>query len=94
MSTTVIRSVKAPSPRQTDLEVLDRDGGPTPARGGFLARAVSLHLAGRRDEALQQLQRALAGNEASPEVYRAMGHIQFELEDFRRPKRAIAHWCA
>src|SRR5215469_1692292 len=50
--------------------------------GGFLARAVALHLAGKRDEALEQLRRAIAANEANPEIYRAMGHIQFELNDY------------
>ena len=47
-----------------------------------LARAVSLHLAGRPDEALKHLQRA-AATEGSPEIYRAMGHIQFELGEFQ-----------
>ena len=88
MSTTVIRSVKVPSPRQSELEVMDKDGGPAPAKGGFLARAVALHLAGRREEALQQLQRAIAANEASPELYRAMGHIQFELGAFQDAARS------
>jgi hypothetical protein len=32
-------------------------------------------LAGKRDEALEQLRRAIAANEASAEIYRAMGHI-------------------
>src|SRR5579883_938585 len=81
MSTTVIRSVKLPSPRQTELEVLEKDGGAN-NRAGFLARAVALHLAGKREEALKQLQRAVASNESSPEIYRAMGHIQFEQGNF------------
>src|SRR5690242_14832573 len=49
---------------------------------GHLARAVTLHLAGKREEALKQLQGAVTGGQASAEVYRAMGHIQFELGDF------------
>ena len=55
---------------------------------GFLARAVALHLAGKRDEALKQLQRAIAANEASPEIYRAMGHIQFELGDHKEAAKS------
>src|SRR5262252_4462337 len=51
--------------------------------GDHLARAVALHLAGKRDDALQQLERAIAANEGSPEIYRAMGHIQFEMADYR-----------
>jgi protein O-GlcNAc transferase len=49
---------------------------------GYLARAVALHLSGKRDEALEQLRRAVAANEATPEVYRAMGHVLFELNDY------------
>jgi Flp pilus assembly protein TadD len=49
---------------------------------GCLARAVTLHLAGKREEALKQLQRTVDVGEASPEIYRAMGHIQFELDAF------------
>jgi 6-phosphogluconolactonase (cycloisomerase 2 family) len=52
-----------------------------PDTAGALARAVALHLAGKRDEALDQLQRAASG-QPSAEVYRAMGHIQFELGRF------------
>src|ERR1017187_1543054 len=51
-------------------------------RPGTLARAVALHLAGKREEALEQLQRAMAGGQASAEIYRAMGHIEFELGRF------------
>src|SRR4051794_27480348 len=55
---------------------------PEPANGAYLARAVALHLAGKREDALKQLQRAISANEASPEIYRAMGHIQFEMGDY------------
>ena len=43
---------------------------------------MTLHLAGKREDALRQLQRAIAANEASAEIYRAMGHIHFELGAF------------
>jgi tetratricopeptide (TPR) repeat protein len=49
---------------------------------GHLARAVALHLSGKREEAVEQLRRAVAGKEATPEIYRAMGHILFEMEEY------------
>ena len=47
-----------------------------------LAKAVSLHLEGKRKEALQELKGAIAGGNESAEVYSAIGHIQFELEQY------------
>ena len=55
---------------------------------GHLARAVALHLAGKREEAVKQLQSASASGKAPAEVYRAMGHIQFELEDFQQAEKS------
>ena len=73
MSTTAVKSVPiAVASRQADAGKPD-----------YLARAVALHLAGKREEALKQFQRAIAANEASPEIYRAMGHIQFEMGDYK-----------
>src|SRR5581483_332667 len=73
MSTMAVKTVPIAVARQ-----------PEPAGGGdYLARAVALHLAGKREEALKQLQRATAANAASPEIYRAMGHIQFEMGDHK-----------
>ena len=34
------------------------------------------------------MQRAIAANEASPEIYRAMGHIQFELADYKEAAKS------
>src|SRR5271157_2810027 len=48
----------------------------------YMARAVSLHLDGKPEEALRELQRAIAKGEKSAEIYSAMGHIQFELGQF------------
>lgn len=45
----------------------------------YMARAVSLHLDGKPEEALKELQRAIAKGEKSAEIFSAMGHIQFEL---------------
>jgi Flp pilus assembly protein TadD len=49
---------------------------------------VALHLAGKRDEALKELERAVAGGDASPEMHRAIGHIRFELGDYREAARS------
>src|SRR5450755_4841862 len=79
MSTTAMRT---PAKIQT-LRAHEIDGGEKGAGSqSHLARAVTLHLAGKREEALKQLQRAIAANEVSAEIYRAMGHIQFELNSF------------
>jgi len=84
MTTSAIRTTaKVQALRIPEPEVPDKPPGLTIAGPSYLARAVALHLAGKRDEALKQLQRAIAANEATPEIYRAMGHIQFELGDHR-----------
>src|SRR6476646_5019729 len=73
MSTMAVKSVTiSVAPRQSDS-----------GKGDYLARAVALHLAGNREDALKELHRALAANVASPEIYRAMGHIQFEMGDYQ-----------
>src|SRR4051812_24665038 len=77
-STTAIKTSKVQPLRTPDAQPADKTSGP-----GYLARAVALHLAGNREEALKQLQRAVSTNQASAEIYRAMAHIQFEMGDFR-----------
>src|SRR5271163_4778225 len=47
-----------------------------------LARAVSLHLEGKRKDALKELNTAIENGEETPEVLAAKGHIQFELEQY------------
>src|SRR3984893_4652776 len=47
-----------------------------------LAKSVSLHLEGKRKEALRELNTAIENGEDTPEVFAAKGHIQFELEQF------------
>ena len=47
-----------------------------------LARAVSLHLEGKRREALQELKVAISNGGDSAELFSAIGHIQFELEQY------------
>src|SRR5260370_41200477 len=79
MSSTAMRSpAKVQSLRAHEIDGGEKNAGSqTP-----LARAATLHLAGKREEALKQLQRALAANEASAEIYRAMGHNQFHRGHF------------
>ena len=78
---------KVQSLRAHEIDGGDKTGGSQT----HLARAVALHLAGKREEALKQLQRAIAANEASAEIYRAMGHIQFELGDFDEAGQELPH---
>jgi len=42
-----------------------------------LAKSVSLHLEGKRKEALRELNTAIENGEETPEVFAAKGHIQF-----------------
>ncbi len=47
-----------------------------------LSRAASLHLDGKREEAVRDLVRALDGGERHPALYFALGQLQYELEDY------------
>ncbi|HLJ17653.1 MAG TPA: tetratricopeptide repeat protein, partial [Bryobacteraceae bacterium] len=47
-----------------------------------LAKAVSLHLEGKRKEALTELNTAIEAGDETVEIYSAKGHIQFELEQY------------
>src|SRR5689334_18522776 len=85
MSSTAMRT---PAKVQS-LRAHEIDGGEkTAGSQTHLARAVTLHLAGKREEALRQLQRAIAANEASAEIYRAMGHIHFEFGGFEEAAKS------
>src|SRR5260370_4275662 len=53
-----------------------------PATSQLFARAVSLHLDGRGDEALVELERALRGGEQRAEIYSAIGYIHYERKQF------------
>jgi len=74
--------------RTAHMESPEKSGAGPMSGPGYLARAVALHLAGQREEALKQLQRAVAANEKSAEIYRAMGHIQFELGNFQESAKS------
>ena len=78
MSTAMRTPQKVQSLRTHEIDAGDKTAGSQ----SHLARAVSMHLAGKREDALKQLQRAIAANEGGAEIYRAMGHIQFELEQY------------
>ena len=54
----------------------------TEAASPRLARAVSLHLEGKREEALEQLNSAIHDGQETAEILAAKGHVQFELEKF------------
>src|SRR5260370_10449167 len=84
MTTAMRIPVKVQSLRTPELEAAEKNG----SSHSHLARAVTLHLAGKREEAIKQLQRAIAANEASAEIYRAMGHIQFELGNFEEAAKS------
>src|SRR5580700_9478027 len=81
MSTIASRPFKVPSLRSSQPDGGEKNGIAATS-SGCLARAVTLHLAGKPEEALKQLERAADSGEPSAEIYRAMGHIQFELNAF------------
>ena len=58
------------------------NGAANGGAGNALAKAVSLHLEGKRNEALQELKGAAAHAGETAEFASAMGHIQFELEQY------------
>ncbi|MGA8580593.1 MAG: hypothetical protein WB579_18055, partial [Bryobacteraceae bacterium] len=47
-----------------------------------LARAVALHLEGKRESAARILSKAIEAGEHDAALYAALGHVQFELRDF------------
>ena len=79
MSTMAVKSVPiAVAPRKPS------SGRATTSRAP--SRSTSPASAKRRSK---QLQRAIAANEASPEIYRAMGHIQFEMGDYEEAAKTL-----
>jgi len=63
----------------------ERGNGPA-----SLAKGVSLHMEGKLDAALQEINRALEGGDESPEVYLAKAQIQFELEQYQDAAKSYA----
>ena len=55
-----------------------------------LAKAVSLHLDGNREQALQELDLLLEKGGANAEVWAARGHVQFELGQYDEAAESYA----
>src|SRR5579872_2443539 len=76
-----------PSTSKTDspglrLDVTPPGAAKTPAGSASLGKAVALHLEGKTDAAVKELQSAIAGGEHLAELYPALGHLQFEQQKF------------
>ena len=65
MSTIASRPFKVSSVRSAPADGIDKNST-SASNSGYLARAVTLHLAGKREEALKQLERALVGAKPRP----------------------------
>jgi len=59
-----------------------------PATGELFGRAVALHLEGRRDEALAEIEKALEAGEQGPEVHAAAGYLRYERKQFEEAATA------
>ena len=60
---------------------VEQVGAPA-AASSAVAKAVTLHLEGKRPEALRELNRAMESGEDSPEVFSARGHLEYELNQY------------
>src|SRR5262245_31488300 len=95
MSTTAVRSSVQPirsQPSQPPHAAAPTPQNPaqTGAGSSHLARAVSLHLAGKHQDAVHQLTQAVVSNQGSPEVYRALAHIYFEMENYKEAAKSYS----
>src|SRR5580704_1353312 len=64
------------------LDIIAPAAAKTPAGSASLGKAVALHLEGKTEAALKELLTAIEGGENLAELHSAMGHIQFELQQF------------
>src|SRR5580692_10258236 len=76
-----------PSSSKTDpvglrLDIMAPDTAKIPAGSASLGKAIALHLEGKTEAALKELLSAIEGGENLAELHSAMGHIQFELQQF------------
>src|SRR5215831_3110148 len=55
-----------------------------------LSKAVSLHLEGKLDDALRELRRTIEGGERHPALLAALGHVQYELQDYAAAVKSYA----
>src|SRR5579884_2951045 len=61
--------------------------GSNGAGSAAFAKAVALHLDGKCAEALQEINTAIAAGNASPELYSAKAHIQYDLQEYDEAAR-------
>ena len=66
------------------------NGSNRAARVPALAKAVSLHLEGNLEEALDEINGALASGEESPEIYSAKAQLQYDLEQYEEASKSYA----
>jgi tetratricopeptide (TPR) repeat protein len=59
-----------------------RDASKPPQPPQSLFKAMVLHMEGRLEDAIRELQRAVKAGEKSPDIYAALGHLQFETGRF------------
>src|SRR3984957_8322035 len=67
-----------------------RTTSPDIAKAASLAKAVSLHMEGKLDEALAEINRVLENSEGTLEVFSAKAQIQFELEMYEEAAQSYA----
>ena len=68
---------------QSPLQVVTGStDGKTAATSAEVVKAVELHLAGKTDEALRELKRAIDIGKSLPEIYPVYGQICFELKKY------------
>ncbi|MGD0136357.1 MAG: hypothetical protein ABSE57_30315, partial [Bryobacteraceae bacterium] len=67
-----------------------RTSSPSTAKAASLAKAVSLHMEGKLDEALAEINRVLETGEGTLEIYSAKAQIQFELEMYEEAAQSYA----
>src|ERR1700730_4928195 len=67
------------------------NGAPKPAaKVPALAKAVSLHLEGNLQEALEEINGALAAGEESLEIFSAKAQLQYDLEQYEDAEKSYA----
>ncbi len=71
-------------------QLKSKDGAAGSAKPASLGKAVSLHLEGKLQEALNEMQRVLESGDASLEAFSAKAQIQFELEMFEEAAQSYA----
>ena len=64
------------------------------APGELFGKAVALHLEGKGEEALAQIEQALEAGERQPEVYAAAGYLRYERKQFEPAAAAYGKFVA